>query len=294
MQMGSIEENIDLESDEEIPFSSSQATDKLQNFHFETSRTISEPNISSSWASYRLRNSIIRSIYIVLIKAKINVLLPFGPLAILLHYLTGKHVRSKAFPITFLLVLKIYFKKSSRISFCGHLFNAHFLLVGMGLLFHFTGNYTFSRAPGLCNRVSVCLFFYKAIFCRFGISILPPNLLPWNILMHIFLATLVQATCFLYRTNRYIHWYAATNNVWTTCTVVCKNLSPYLVCVKVQSKCWKVPWLSWSTTRMSQLTTHIQNIIIYISIYSTEKFYNHNRLLILKKNHLNYLQVESI
>ncbi|KAL8098766.1 hypothetical protein AgCh_031480 [Apium graveolens] len=91
MQMGSIEENIDLESDEEIPFSSSQATDKLQNFHFETSRTILEPNISSSWASYRLRNSLIRSIYIVLIKAKINVLLPFGPLAILLHYLTGKH-----------------------------------------------------------------------------------------------------------------------------------------------------------------------------------------------------------
>ncbi|KAL8098765.1 hypothetical protein AgCh_031480 [Apium graveolens] len=89
--MGSIEENIDLESDEEIPFSSSQATDKLQNFHFETSRTILEPNISSSWASYRLRNSLIRSIYIVLIKAKINVLLPFGPLAILLHYLTGKH-----------------------------------------------------------------------------------------------------------------------------------------------------------------------------------------------------------
>lgn len=33
----------------------------------------------------------LRSIYIVLIKAKINMLLPFGPLAILLHYLTGKH-----------------------------------------------------------------------------------------------------------------------------------------------------------------------------------------------------------
>lgn len=89
--MGSIEENIDLESDEEIPFSSSQATDKLQNFHFEKPRTILEPSISSSWASFRLRNSLIRSIYIVLIKAKINILLPFGPLAILLHYLTGKH-----------------------------------------------------------------------------------------------------------------------------------------------------------------------------------------------------------
>lgn len=177
MQMGSIEENIDLESDEKIPFSSSQATDKLQNFHFETSRTVSE-NISSSWASYRLRNSLIRSIYIVLIKAKINVLLPFGPLAILLHYLTGKHVRSKSFIITFFLVLKIYVEKRSRVSCYDHLFNAHFLLVGMGLLFHFTGYYTFSRASGLCNRVSVCIYLYKAILFRFEISISPPNLLP--------------------------------------------------------------------------------------------------------------------
>nr|GMD35416.1 vacuolar cation/proton exchanger 5 isoform X3 [Ipomoea batatas] len=35
--------------------------------------------------------SLLRSIYIVLIRAKINVLLPFGPLAILLHHVTGKH-----------------------------------------------------------------------------------------------------------------------------------------------------------------------------------------------------------
>ncbi|GAA0155841.1 transporter [Lithospermum erythrorhizon] len=34
---------------------------------------------------------ILRSIYVVLIKAKINVLLPFAPLAILLHYTTKKH-----------------------------------------------------------------------------------------------------------------------------------------------------------------------------------------------------------
>ncbi|XP_019436160.1 PREDICTED: vacuolar cation/proton exchanger 2-like isoform X2 [Lupinus angustifolius] len=33
----------------------------------------------------------IRTVYLVLIKPKINVLLPFGPLAILLHYLTPKH-----------------------------------------------------------------------------------------------------------------------------------------------------------------------------------------------------------
>ncbi|GFZ04370.1 cation exchanger 2 [Actinidia rufa] len=47
--MGPVEEKIYLESDEEVPLSSSQAT------------------------------------------TKINILLPFGPLAIMLHYLTGKH-----------------------------------------------------------------------------------------------------------------------------------------------------------------------------------------------------------
>ena len=159
--MGSIEENIDLESDEEIPFSSSQATDKLQNFHFETPRSILEPNISSSWASNNLGNSLIRSIYIVLIKAKINVLLPFGPLAILLHYLTGKHVRYTVLMIKHLLLLvKMYVEKRSSIFYHNHLINANLFMLGMGLLFHFTGYYTFSRASGLCNRVSFCLFMY--------------------------------------------------------------------------------------------------------------------------------------
>jgi Ca2+:H+ antiporter len=35
----------------------------------------------------------LRSIRIVIFQAKINVLLPFGPLAITLHYLPGNHVR---------------------------------------------------------------------------------------------------------------------------------------------------------------------------------------------------------
>ncbi|CAI9753685.1 unnamed protein product [Fraxinus pennsylvanica] len=37
------------------------------------------------------RISLLRSIYVVLFKAKINVLLPFGPIAIMLHYLSKKH-----------------------------------------------------------------------------------------------------------------------------------------------------------------------------------------------------------
>jgi hypothetical protein len=37
---------------------------------------------------------------VVIFQAKINVLLPFGPLAVLLHYLTGKHVSFLPFRIS--------------------------------------------------------------------------------------------------------------------------------------------------------------------------------------------------
>ncbi|KAM7483961.1 hypothetical protein LguiB_008544 [Lonicera macranthoides] len=87
--MEAIEEKIDLESDEELPFSSSQGTKKSQSFQFETSHIASHTNASNSWVFKKILISPLRSTYFVL-KAKINVLLPFGPLAILLHYLTGK------------------------------------------------------------------------------------------------------------------------------------------------------------------------------------------------------------
>ncbi|KAL6334422.1 hypothetical protein AAG906_015000 [Vitis piasezkii] len=79
-EMGSIEEKIDLESDEEILLA-----------HHKTSHIGSHAALSTSWIFKKMRTAPLRSVYIVLIKAKINMLLPFGPLAILLHYLTGKH-----------------------------------------------------------------------------------------------------------------------------------------------------------------------------------------------------------
>ncbi|KAI3463176.1 hypothetical protein Pfo_019839 [Paulownia fortunei] len=90
--MGSIEEKVDFESGEDIPFSAPQTTYKVQPLNCETAHVLSHPKFSASWVLRRVhRVSILRSIYIVLIKAKINVLLPFGPLAIILHYLTKKH-----------------------------------------------------------------------------------------------------------------------------------------------------------------------------------------------------------
>lgn len=92
--MGSIEEKTNYLSDEEIPFRSSPvAKNVLHSFDFETAHVRSSPDASTWWNINNIRIRPLKSAYIVLVRAKINVLLPFGPLAILLHYLTGKHVR---------------------------------------------------------------------------------------------------------------------------------------------------------------------------------------------------------
>lgn len=46
------------------------------------------------------------SVRVVIFQAKINVLLPFGPLAIMLHYLSGKHVSALHFILN-LAVLRV-------------------------------------------------------------------------------------------------------------------------------------------------------------------------------------------
>lgn len=94
LQMGAQEENIDLDTDEKIPFRSSQAARKLHPFDLEASHVGSHTGVSDFWIVKHARLRYLRSIYVVIFKAKINVLLPFGPVAILLHYLTGKHVRT--------------------------------------------------------------------------------------------------------------------------------------------------------------------------------------------------------
>ncbi|KAG5619422.1 hypothetical protein H5410_019246 [Solanum commersonii] len=77
---------------EEIPFSSSQGTIKIDSLHYEAPHIASPRSYRSTRVLRKMYQiSLLRSIYIVIIKAKINVLLPFGPLAILLHNLTGKH-----------------------------------------------------------------------------------------------------------------------------------------------------------------------------------------------------------
>lgn len=69
-------------ADEETAACLSPASTKISAFD------VSQPSISR-----RTSNGVLRSIWTVLFKAKINLLLPSGPAAILLHYLTQKHVR---------------------------------------------------------------------------------------------------------------------------------------------------------------------------------------------------------
>ncbi|WOL11560.1 vacuolar cation/proton exchanger 2-like [Canna indica] len=79
-------EKTDLELEENPIVSSPLGARKMHTFEH-----IGSIAAVSQYSHMRTRNKVLMSIYIVLVKAKINVLLPFGPLAIMLHYLTGKH-----------------------------------------------------------------------------------------------------------------------------------------------------------------------------------------------------------
>ncbi|KAE8637309.1 hypothetical protein CSA_004524 [Cucumis sativus] len=102
--MGSTEEKTNYLSDEEIPLKSSPvAKNVLHSFDCETAAVRSSPD-TRWWKTSNIRIRPLRSAYIVLVRAKINVLLPFGPLAILLHYLTGKHFYMSGMGLLFTLL----------------------------------------------------------------------------------------------------------------------------------------------------------------------------------------------
>lgn len=158
VQMESIEVKSDLEFDEKLPFSTSPAKSKVHLFNSEMSHTHMHP--SSDVRKSRVFNLVwkspLRSLYIVLIRAKINILLPFGPLAIFLHYVTEKHVWNMLFFIISSILASFgrsFHKFLNRLeySFCFVLF--------FFLLYFFRCN---SEAP---NQVDI----FQALY-RYGIS----------------------------------------------------------------------------------------------------------------------------
>ncbi|KAL4560102.1 hypothetical protein LXL04_032251 [Taraxacum kok-saghyz] len=106
--MESTLETIDFESDEESPLTLSQPIGAKQSFQFETSSHTTVPKFRTL---RRLQFTAFHSVYVVLVKAKINVLLPFGPLAVLMHYTTGRHVSIFFHPL-FIFSMTTKLKKS--------------------------------------------------------------------------------------------------------------------------------------------------------------------------------------
>ncbi|KMZ75236.1 Vacuolar cation/proton exchanger 2 [Zostera marina] len=93
--MGSAGENIVLELEEDDLIESTPVIGKIRNFQISrvpsSSIAIASLSSSSSFSLRRASKAIFSSVNTVVFKAKMNVLIPFGPLAIFLHYLTGKH-----------------------------------------------------------------------------------------------------------------------------------------------------------------------------------------------------------
>ncbi|RWR95806.1 vacuolar cation/proton exchanger 3-like protein [Cinnamomum micranthum f. kanehirae] len=87
IEMEPLEDKSNLQSEAEILVnpSSTVAIKTHPNSHFRP--LINVPRVAIQW----IRNRLFKNIYVVLIRAKINVLLPFGPLAVVLHYVTGNH-----------------------------------------------------------------------------------------------------------------------------------------------------------------------------------------------------------
>ncbi|KAL0012805.1 hypothetical protein SO802_007913 [Lithocarpus litseifolius] len=87
--MISMEERIYLEH-VEISASQRNRTDEVHAFEFETFELRPNENNANSSIFKRIWISLPRNIYIVFFKSRVNMLLPFGPIAILVHHLSEK------------------------------------------------------------------------------------------------------------------------------------------------------------------------------------------------------------
>ncbi|GJN40909.1 hypothetical protein PR202_gn00326 [Eleusine coracana subsp. coracana] len=92
--MGAEKFGLGMEAEEEVELATPTASSplpprKMQSLDFEHIGSLAAVAESLSPGSRWRR--VLTSVHIVIFQAKINVLLPFGPLAVLLHYLTGKH-----------------------------------------------------------------------------------------------------------------------------------------------------------------------------------------------------------
>ncbi|XP_010917335.1 vacuolar cation/proton exchanger 3 isoform X1 [Elaeis guineensis] len=86
--MGSEREELEIEM--ETLVSSSQSIKETPTV--EIPHNISHSNVARSWTFSRILEQLWKSTKVVIFTVKINMLLPFGPMSIILHYLTKIHV----------------------------------------------------------------------------------------------------------------------------------------------------------------------------------------------------------
>jgi Ca2+:H+ antiporter len=89
--MGSLEGRSVIEFEDESLVSPASIVTNKHSFH-EASHISSVNGGSANCYKKHIRNSVIDSIKIVVFSAKINILMPFGPLAILVAKFSGNHV----------------------------------------------------------------------------------------------------------------------------------------------------------------------------------------------------------
>ncbi|KAG1358865.1 vacuolar cation/proton exchanger 3 [Cocos nucifera] len=86
-EMGSEREDLEIEMESLV--SSSQSAIKTP--PIEIHHNVSLSNVSISWTLSRLLEQLWKSVKVVIFTVKINLLLPFGPTSVILHYLTKNH-----------------------------------------------------------------------------------------------------------------------------------------------------------------------------------------------------------
>jgi len=118
IEMGSPDYDRDDETEDQILISPSDADRK--NHEFKSTMNGPLVDVLNKWTFRRAKNRIFESIHIVTMQNKINLLLPFGPAAVILAHLSG----------------------------------ADQYISEMGFLFQLVGNNTFGQATRFCNRAA--------------------------------------------------------------------------------------------------------------------------------------------
>lgn len=90
IQLRPVDEREDFAMEMETIANSSLPSTKIISSEILNSRPLS--NVAYSRTFWRILNGLSKSVKVVIFCAKINILLPFGPLSIILHFLTKNHV----------------------------------------------------------------------------------------------------------------------------------------------------------------------------------------------------------